>query len=137
MPRRTATASPVTNTATATTTQVVTTATATTTQGATTATKRGRSLRQGADRRLQQRAADPPEEEIETPPERVIKTTSVARAALGALQIEVPTGEEVERSISQALVDLINRNRPRDEPMILSLPKLGAILTRMKVSTQW
>ncbi len=95
MPRRTTTATPAPMTDTA-----ATTATATTTQVATTATKRGRSPRQGADRRLQQRAADPPEEEIETPeeeietpPERVIETTSVARAALGALQIEFPTGE--------------------------------------------
>jgi hypothetical protein len=110
MPRRTTTATPapVTVTATATTTHAATTAaattthaaaiaTATTTQVATTATKRGRSPRQGAYRRLQKRAADPPEEEIETPPERVIKTTSVARAALGALQIEFPTFQRGRR----------------------------------------
>ena len=121
-----------------------TTATAATTvaptQVATIPAKRTRSPRQTAeDRRQRERTTEPLEEEKEeeTAPERVIRTTSVARAALGALQIEAPTGEEVERHISQALVDLINRNRQRDEPGISALPKLGTILARLNILTQW
>ncbi len=81
--------------------------------------------------------ADPPEDENDTSPERAIQTTILQAAVLGALQIVVPTGEEVERTISQAIVDLINRNRPRVESEIFPLPKLGTILARMNVSTQW
>ena len=122
-------------------TQRAQTATAAATEVVTAAAKRGRSPRQEVERRTRDKPASPQatteEEKAPERVERVIQTTSVVRAVLGALQIEIPTGEEVEGSISRALVDLINRNRQRDEPVIFSLPKLGAIAARFNVSVQW
>ncbi len=78
----------------------IATATATSTTGTLTATAAGTEKRQRSPqldeaRRQRERVANPREDDL--PAERVVRTTSTVRAALGALQMELPQGEEAER----------------------------------------
>ena len=96
------------------------------------ASKRKRSPAVEEERHQRDKAADPPEDV-----ERVVRTTNTCRVVFAALKIELPPGEEIERTVTTTLLDLINRNRGGEEQSLTTLPRAGNILARVNTAVQW